>query len=44
MTPVRSLIADAAVVFVGFAALAMAWYAIYGRTHYQGPPNGHVAL
>jgi len=34
----------AAVVFVGFAAIAMVWYLIYGRKHYSGPPDGHTGL
>ncbi|KXX74761.1 Choline transport protein [Madurella mycetomatis] len=32
----------APVVFVGFVAIASAWYAIWGRKHYQGPPTEHL--
>lgn len=32
----------APVVFVGFVAIASAWYAIWGREHYQGPPTEHL--
>ncbi|KAL2018072.1 hypothetical protein VTK56DRAFT_1304 [Thermocarpiscus australiensis] len=29
----------APVVFVGFVAIASAWYAVWGRKHYRGPPT-----
>ena len=35
---------DAAVVFVGFAMISVVWYIVYGRRHYNGPPDGHVSL
>jgi hypothetical protein len=25
-------------VFVGFAAISVVWYVIYGKKHYSGPP------
>jgi hypothetical protein len=30
--------ADASAVFVGFAAISVIWYIIYGKKHYKGPP------
>jgi hypothetical protein len=32
----------APVVFVGFVAIASAWYVVWGRKHYQGPPTEHL--
>jgi hypothetical protein len=28
----------ASVVFVGFTAIAAAWYMVWGKKNYQGPP------
>lgn len=32
----------APVVFVGFVAIAAAWYAAWGRKNYRGPPTEHL--
>ena len=32
----------APVVFVGFVAIAGAWYAAWGRKNYRGPPTEHL--
>lgn len=32
----------ASVVFIGFAFIAIAWYAIYARKHYKGPVQSAV--
>lgn len=32
----------ASVVFIGFASIAMLWYAIYARKHYKGPIQSAV--
>ena len=32
----------ASVVFVGFASIAILWYAVYARKHYKGPIQSAV--
>lgn len=34
-----ALINWASVVFIGFTAIAVAWYVAWGRKHYAGPPT-----
>jgi hypothetical protein len=32
----------ASVVFIGFASIAVLWYAVYARKHYKGPIQSAV--
>ncbi len=34
----------AGVVFVGFVAISAAWYFVWGRKNYRGPPTETVAV
>lgn len=34
----------APVVFVGFVSISAAWYFVWGRKHYRGPPTETIGL
>lgn len=34
----------APVVFVGFVVIALAWYALWGRKNYRGPPTESLGV
>lgn len=34
----------APVVFVGFTAISLAWYLVWGREHYRGPPTESLGV
>jgi hypothetical protein len=44
LTYMRADCPDAAVVFVGFAAISVIYYLVRGRANYRGPPDGHTGL
>jgi hypothetical protein len=34
----------APVVFVGFVSISLAWYLVWGRKHYRGPPTESIGI